>query len=354
MNKVLNFFDRNHAIAWIILAISIPAILYPRFNMQDIAIVRPFVGVHNGELTIDQQNYLHFVQYFRGEVPLDSVHAPYSFRPLIPFTASLMPFSDAMTSINLVNTFSVMLTVLLIILTLKKLGYSFGIRICGALLYVISFPTLYYSTTGHIDATSTMFLFAIIWARISGEDIWLILFFILAALAKETSIILFPFLFLHLYFHNNPSARFTFSSLFKCLKIPAQKENRNIYFIFWIAFILYFVTTIIARKAFGMFGDGSDYVWFPSAEHLADNIFRSKTYISLIISFGFPGLFALLYISKKHIVKKAVFNAFIIGMCTSLLMWVYSYFSAWADGRFIWTAYPFMIPLAAEYFRKRN
>ena len=124
MKTLLDFFKNNKIIAILILLVSIPIVLYPRFDMQDISLVKPFVGVPKGELTPDQRNYLHFVEYFRGEMPLDSCHAPYSFRPLVPFTASLLPFKP-MTSIKIVNTFSVILTVIFIFLTLKRLHFDF-------------------------------------------------------------------------------------------------------------------------------------------------------------------------------------------------------------------------------------
>ncbi len=276
MKFILDFFKKNKVVAILILLTSIPLVLYPRFDMQDIAIIRPFVGVPKGELTTDQRNYLNYVEYFRGNMPLDSCHAPYSFRPLVPFTASLLPFR-AMTSINILNTFSVILTVILIWFTLQKLGFPFELRVIGGLLFVISFPTFYYSTTGHIDATATMLLFAIVFARIYEKDVALIPLMILAALAKETSLILFPFLMLHLYLSKQPSNfRMKFSSIFVMLKIPKDKQARRSYLYIWISFFVYLIAVVAARKFFGEFGDGSAYFWAPTWEHLSDKYFVSE------------------------------------------------------------------------------
>lgn len=355
MKTLLDFFKNNKIIAILILLVSIPIVLYPRFDMQDISLVKPFVGVPKGELTPDQRNYLHFVEYFRGEMPLDSCHAPYSFRPLVPFTASLLPFKP-MTSINIVNTFSVILTVIFIFLTLKRLHFDFELRIVGCLLYVISFPTFYYSTTGHIDATATMLLFAIVLARISERDWALMPLMILAALAKETSLILFPFLLLHLYLSKIPShLSMNIGSFFKMLKLPKDKNSRLSYIYIWSSLILYLGSIYAARLLFGTFGDGSYYFWYPTLEHLADNIFRFKTYFSLLISFGFPGLLSLLYLLKmKNRWTEPLFASFMIGIIVSLLLWFYSYISAYADGRFIWTAYPFMVPVAIRYLQLKT
>jgi hypothetical protein len=293
---------------------------------------------------------MHFVEYFRGETALDSCHAPFSFRPLVPFTASLLSFKP-MTSINIVNSFSIILAVIFIWFTLKKLGFAFEYRIIGGLLFTISFPTLYYSTTGYIDATATMFLFAIVFTRVKGADWALIPLMILAALTKETSIVLFPFLLLHLYLSSQKGeAKFRLRIFFDMLRLPESKENRRSYYLIWLSLPLYFAAVIYARKTFGGFGDGSGFVWFPNSENLADNVYRAKTYISFIISLGFPGLLAGLYILKNlKSEKNIIIFAFTIAISFSLLLWVYSYFSAYADGRFIWTAYPFMIPLAVRY-----
>ncbi len=40
-----------------------------------------------------------------------------------------------------------------------------------------------------------------------------------------------------------------------------------------------------------------------------------------------------------------------IGMASGLALFGYSFVSAYADGRFVWTAYPFMIGLSLQYFR---
>jgi hypothetical protein len=196
-----------------------------------------------------------------------------------------------------------------------------------------------------------MFLFAIVFTRVKGADWALIPLMILAALTKETSIVLFPFLLLHLYLSSQKGeTKFRLRIFFDMLRLPESKENRRSYYLIWLSLPLYFAAVIYARKTFGGFGDGSGFVWFPNSENLADNVYRAKTYISFIISLGFPGLLAGLYILKNlKSEKNIIIFAFTIAISFSLLLWVYSYFSAYADGRFIWTAYPFMIPLAVRY-----
>lgn len=350
MAKLFDLVSNKKILLMLLLFVSIPLILFPRFDMQDIPLIRPFVGLHNGELSPDQRNYINFVEYFRNNMPLDSCHAPYSFRPAVPFTASLLDFKP-MTSINIINSISIILSVIFIWLTLKALNFSYEMKILGSLLFVVSFPTFYYSTTGYVDATATMLIFAAVYFRIKQQDLILIPVMIISALTKETSIIVFPFLFIHLFFDSeNSNAKFNCKAIFKSLLIPSDKFKRRSYLLIWLAFISFIAALILSRKFFGGYGSGSGYLWLPSYEHMMDNVFRVKTYLSLVLALGIPGLFAFLsMIYLKKIRLDSIYLSFIIGMLTSLLLWVYSYFSAYSDGRFIWTAYPFMIPLGLKF-----
>jgi hypothetical protein len=320
--------------------------------MHDIALVKPFVGVAKGEYSIDQRNYMNFVEYFRGNMPLDSVRSPYSFRPVVPYVASFLPF-EAMTSINVLNTFIIILTCFLVWFILHKLDFEFEYRILGGLLFIVSFPVFYYATTGYVDAAATMLIFAILALVLYEQYYLLIPAMILAALTKETCIVVFPFIFLYIYSKSSTGGKESiFLQSLKSLIPPEDKKLRNIYFFVWISFICFLVAMIIARKSFGMYGTGSGYLWLPSAEHLSDNVYRIKTYLSLILSMGFPGLLTMLYlISKKNKKQDALYVSLMVGIITALILWVYSYFSAYSDGRYIWAAYPYLIPLGLKYLK---
>jgi hypothetical protein len=90
--------------------------------------------------------------------------------------------------------------------------------------------------------------------------------------------------------------------------------------------------------------------WMPSFEILIFNLSRLRSWLSFLLTFGVPGVFALLifrYRATSWFHENFAETATLItGFFISILLFGYSMLSAHADGRFIWTSYPFSVPLA--------
>ena len=329
---IFEYLSKNHLIAILILIISIPIVLFPRFNRNDISIIRPFVGTAEGELSPDMQEYNKFTEYFRGHEALTSIDPPYSYRPLVPFLASILPF-DAFLSFNLVNIGAICLSIIIFWLALKKLNFNFEYRIVGVLLSLVSFPVLYYGPSGYIDAFSVMILYLIFYLRVSGKDNLIPIFMIMGAVVKETVIIIVPFLLVDIYFRTDKRERLV-KYLYVCTGV-----------------FLYLVTTYFVRKEYGT---GNQYLWVPEGSAFWNNIIRPKTYLSFLLAFGIPGILSLIYLIKyfKYKIDTEKYSL-IIGTLCGLGLFCYAVISAYSDGRFVWTAYPFMIPLALYYFKSK-
>lgn len=97
-----------------------------------------------------------------------------------------------------------------------------------------------------------------------------------------------------------------------------------------------------------VFGTGSEYIWLPEIQTILENISRPKTWLSFILTLGIPGFLSLFHLNhlKKYYNQESIKLILFFGFAISILLFVFSIISAYADGRFIWVSYPFTIPLS--------
>lgn len=335
LQKLLNLFEQRRVFSIAILSLLFVLILFPRFNRNDIPILRPFVGLAPGELSLDQQNYYNFTEYFKSQNTIESVSTPYSYRPLLPFISSLLPF-DSLLSISIVSILSLIVSMWASWLTIKKLGFAQCYSILSLFLFVLSFPLFYYGSGGYLEPFSNMIIYLIVLATVYNNTTGVVLLFIIGAATKETTIIALPFVLLYALVNNKKNK----TSKMKALLITI------------IIFAVFIATNLIIRKQFGV---SADYVWTPAYHTIMENITRPKTYLSFILSFGLPGLFSTLLIGRllksKNTLSLINQSPYILGGLSAILISFYSVIAAYADGRFVWTGYPFFIILSAVYLK---
>ena len=121
--------------------------------------------------------------------------------------------------------------------------------------------------------------------------------------------------------------------------------------------IYYLITIVLILSAESLLlrnliADKKVYLWMPRYEVLIENLTRLKTYVS----FGLPGLGALLYFknSKCKLYSSQIELVFLTGLICAILLSLFSIFAAYSDGRHIWLSYPFTISLSVAYFRDRS
>lgn len=327
MKKLLNFFAFNRKTSILLLVISIPVILSMRFNSQDIFFIRPFVGKGVGVLTPDMENYVEMINYFRGTGDISKVVVPFSFRPFVTYLASLLPF-EAFTSLNIITSLCVSLTVLVIFLIIKKLKFNFEYCVLGSFLYLFSFPTFYYGSAGYIDASLVLFLSIIVYLRVSERDYLLPIAFILGTLAKETIIIAFPFVFLDIFFRNS-------------------NYRKKQYFFGFLSIVCCLICSYFVRK---QFSSSPSFINEPLIDNFLFHLIRPKSHGSFLLTFGIPGFLSLWYLFKRFNFQKDKLQlSFLVGAVSSVVLFCYAFLSAYPDGRFVWTAYPFLIPFVIYY-----
>ncbi len=326
-------FKRNLFTALFIL-ISLLAVTYPRYNWNEIDIIKPLTG--KGEYSgrsVDANQYLLLTDFYRGADNRSKLLTPYTFRPLVPFLASRLPF-DSMNSINILNFSALLLTVLYLFGILKQMGFDYKLRLLGGMLFIFSFPVMYYGCIGLIDPF-LIFLLTLGMYLIFKEN-WplLLLLFLIGSFAKETTILLLPVAFAYIY--------------------SSKKINKGTIVWLFLFLIAYLLSIIVCREISPV---QSTYIWSPSFETMTSNLARPRTYLSFLLTFGLPGIISVLAIFKMNRRRDnelTYYLPLIIGIIFSILLFMFSILSAYSDGRFIWTSYPFSIPLAVYYFSNQG
>jgi hypothetical protein len=94
---------------------------------------------------------------------------------------------------------------------------------------------------------------------------------------------------------------------------------------------------------------GEAYYWFPSTERLFSNL-RMRALISVALTFGIPGTLAIALAPRLPQIGRSVGAEVLLPLLTGIaftfLLVFYSVWTAYADGRFMWPATIFSLPLA--------
>lgn len=334
MNLFKNIFkEERKKLIFLFLFLSLLLVCLPRFDRADYGPIKYFVGneeLYEG-LPYDILIYKNYIEYLRTGAGEEKITPPYAYRILLPFLSSQLPFAP-LTSLNLVNFIFLLLGLIFLYLTLIKLKSDFDLTVTGCLMYIYSFPVFYYATSGYIDGTIVGLISAGVYFVVSGKWTFLFTLILTGTMASEKIIILLPFTIVFLF-----TEKYTF---------------KKIFIIAVIFVLIYIITSYYLRKYAP--GTNQPYIWFPDTKFILQNIYRPKTYLSFLLTLGVPGVLAVISYFKFPDEKKKYFLYFYAGCLTSLALFLYSIYSAWADGRTVWTMYPFAIPPAVMYLKFRR
>lgn len=345
---------------FLIFSFIIILVCFPRFNKQDLFGLSKITYVNENKKDknvvdfSDDMAYVDVVKKIRGETNLKYADAPYLYRVLPTYLAAFLPF-EAITSINILNLLSNIISIWIYLQIFNLLKFSYKIKKILLSLYVFSFPIFYYSTTGLIDPIfSVLFganLYFLLYFFINKELSFSFVFFILAILTKESAILLLPaFVVIFLFSEFSLLKKFVFILTILLIYI----------------FVTYFIRNIIVS-------DTPNYVWLPTIENLIFNLTRKRTYISFVASFGLIGILMLIglwkFISniiKNKVKDKSIFelNSYsiihkqyivlissLIGYFTFL---IFALFSAYFGGNYFIPLYFIMLPLVGFYLQNNN
>lgn len=317
LNKLIENFTRNFKLWNFLCFVFLILVVTPRFDQQNLGPVKKLAGNagHLGEYSYDVFAYIESIKYFRGEE--SNPTTPFSYRTLPCYLASFLPFKE-ITSLNIINVFSLLLTLILIQLILKIYHFKKGVIIISELIYIFSFPVFYFGTSGHSDPIAILLIFLGVYSIAKKNFLISLIIVFISAFAKEICVILMPFYFLH----NGINIKSFLRSL--------------------LMFLVFIIGTYFTRNIIEI---GDNYTWIYEWETMISNLKRSRTYLSFILAYFIYGPLVLTYLFKY---KTNQFKSYLISNFIALSIYIYAIIAAYPDSRFVWISYPFSLVLAAH------
>jgi hypothetical protein len=286
--------------------------------------------------TIDEMQYINLTDYFKGNTVIDSIRSPYNARPLTPIIAAKLPCNSAI-SLEIVSCIGQLSTIFIAFALFFYLYKSIFLANLGITLITFSYPVLFLTSIPRVDALSLMFIWYSIYFIVKRNYLAMFITLLLGLSAKETAIIVIPF-----YFIYNYNWKYKLSGNIKTIISTVILVSASLFFLIFLR---------------NYFSTKSPYLWKPDEYTLWFNLSRFDAYLSLIITlFQF---FIITIINRKYInielfTKDNLAKATSIGVISVFAIFIYSFFSAYPDGRFLWIGYPFFTILCLEQIKKRS
>ncbi|MBO9613488.1 MAG: hypothetical protein J7619_12370 [Dyadobacter sp.] len=307
-----------------VLLICFFLIVAVRFNRNDLLVKRS-LG--------DAAFYIGNVEFLRGAPVAFHLQAPFNERLLVTIAASQLPF-DPMTSINIINVIFLLTAIWFLYKLLEHFGLDDKLVWAGLYLFVISFPTFYYSTIGYVDSGVLLMIFAGTYAIYKENHVLFLLAVALGTIAKEGIVLLIPVAMAYAFIQKN--TRWYYSAAAGLL----------LYLLVW---------GLVKKYIPNGHGNTPMLFWQPITWRIVDNFTRSHAYLSSILSFGIPGALCCYYVFRFGGAIKSDWKVELplwVGTLGGYLLWFYTLFSAHTDGRFFWVAYCFPIILSLLWWRR--
>ena len=334
MDKNSSFFRYLHEVGAIfVLALTVVAVSFVRFDRNDISLVDGLAGRStNIALPMsDASCYILSVEYFRGNAQKENLVLPFAYRVLGPFIAAMLPISNPLTALNVLNVVSLVLGGGFLYLLLRKLRYSATSSFIGGMMYAVSFPVFYYGAIGLTDPL-TIPIISLFTVLLYTKRWWALApVLVLGALARETTIVLLPV-----------------TAVYVWIVKPKYK---------WIIVLgasVVFLSTVVAVRS--MYADLGNTVWNqPSVDKLMENL-RGRAMIANILTFGIPGILTMVWLLRRDVRDKAratvVALPALTGVFFTLCIAAYAFVGGYADGRFLWGISVFAMPFAVDVINR--
>lgn len=299
----------------LVTALFFMAMVLPRFNGNQLLVKQePY----------DLKYFKAYVEYFRDQPLTAPLRPATNWRFLVPYLASNMPF-DAVTSINLINCFFLVLALAVFYKTLKLMKIEHNKIWYSLWLFILSFPMFYYSTIGYVDASLFFFIALSIYFTIISKPGLFLLSILMGLCVKETIAMAIPF---YLFYH-------------------LKTERKKAIYTSIITLISFMILYYLIKKTAPVSVEGSENnFWKFDLTNMKNNFFRINTWLSFILTFGLLGLLVLLEVRKLSIYKmfsNQLILSSIACIGSAFFFYTLSYLSTVADGRIIWLTYFYLI-----------
>jgi hypothetical protein len=289
-------------------------------------------------LSFDVYEYHAYVEYFRGDFDRYPIFGPWRWRLVPSLIASWTPIDNPAVAYSVVSLGFLVLGAVALLVAAARHGLAARAQLIVAVLYALSFPLVWYGTSGYVDGSS-MALLCVALALIHARRWWWLMVLIpVGMLTKETFLIIIPV-----------AAAFLW----------VRSERRGDWVRWTVAFGALAVGTFLAAR--WLLPSPRTLDWYPRIDRLNWNLTRPAALGSFVLTCGV-------------IVPAAAWNAWtmwrdreaspsaalafrrdlhlVVGVGMGLLVAIHGFLTAYADGRHAWTTYPFAILLAASLIER--
>jgi hypothetical protein len=312
---------------YIYIFLVLACVLFLRFNRQDL-LIKNYVGIIGG----DHHQYYALVDFFRGQTPFWYADAPFNKRLLVPMIASVLPFERGF-AVNLTNALLLYIGFAAVFYALTKAGISHRSVYISILLHIITFPVFYYSVIGFIDASLVGWMMLLIALILREKYTSFAILLAVGVFLKESIIIILVCGVI--YFLLTKNYKFAVITI--------------------ILYSIAYLGHLHIMKLLN-YGIPYNYSWVLDLSTLRSNLARPRTYFSFALSM-YPSILVYFW-SISLFIKKFYKNEFkqiaifcLVGITLTLILYAYSLFVAYSDGRFLYPAIAFSVVLLSINFK---
>lgn len=295
-----------------------------RFNRNTTLVNRPLN---------DARYFIAYVEYFRGDVLSDVIRPASNWRLLVPLVASVLPLSP-LSAINVTNQLLLLLSLVILYQSMLLVGINKGYVWLGLMLFILSFPTFYYTTIGYIDPGVMFFVSICIYAVLAQKVAMLILGFTIGFLAKEAIVVVIPFAVVYQFMQGKPKKAIGLAILLTVLYVA--------------------LSYLVRQYAYITPGEKNNLFWVANSSNILLNINRINSLLAPILSLGLVGFLYALTIKYQTIIKSPLQLATLALVVTAIAMYAFAFITTFADGRPFWLAYYPMIIVGMIWLQEQQ
>ncbi len=273
-----------------------------------------------GGTVADSLAYFNTAAYFRGELPLGALEAPFPYRTFMPGLAAMLP-GELHNSFAFLNWLSVSAAAVMTSMALVRLELPRERAIAGGLMLILSVPTFWYAPYLLVDPGSLCARAAFVLGVVTGQP-WLAAGAgVIGTAVREENILLLVWLL--------ATRRITLIPGLLALAAAAA----------WILTVRWFLIPGLPS-----------YVWKPGLDKVVRALGDHRSLLSLAAGAGI--VLPLALVGMRHAGARA---RPLLGLLALMaLPPLYAFLCVRVDGRAIWGLYPFLIPFAASAWLPRS
>lgn len=284
-----------------------------------------------GELSFDVYSYHAYVEHFRGDFDRYPIFGPWRWRLVPSWIAAWTPIENPADAYAAVSMAFLAVGGAALVAAAARAGLDSRRQMVVGALYAVSFPLVWYGTSGYVDGSLVASL-CIALCLVQSRRWWLFLAFLpVGLLVKETFVLMLPVAVAHTWVRS--------------------RERRD-----WLPFTLAAigitaVTFIGIRYALDT---PRTLDWLPRWRRFSWNLTRPAALGSFVLTCGVAVPVAV-YGAWRAIVARDTDEGreafarnlhLIVGLGMGLAVTFHGFTTAYSDGRHAWTTYPFATILA--------